>query len=331
VAEGGPGVWSSEAWRRRATAWADARLAEAGIRRTGAVEQPRVRPWATVLRVPTSEGVAWLKAGAAATAFEAGLYGLLVRTVPDAVLAPLAIDVQRGWILLPDGGRTLRESASGEDLVAALTVVLPRYGALQRTLVPLADELLGLGVADMRPAVMPARFDEALAAAGDYVTRRGDAADRSTHAAVAARRPAFAAWCERLADAPAAPTLDHNDLHPGNVLVADGLARARFYDWGDSVVAHPFATMLLPLGLVREDAGDSAMERVRDAYLEAFGDLASHAELVRTLELACRVAKIARALTWHRAISAAGPGALDDAWARGPVEHVASVLADSHL
>ena len=44
--------------------------------------------------------------------------------------------------------------------------------------------------------------------------------------------------------------------------------------------------------------------RARDAYLGEFRDLGPHAELVATLELACRVAKVARALTWERALLA---------------------------
>ena len=54
--------WRSDAWRDEATRWLDARLAEAGIARIGAVEQPRVRPWGTVLRAPTTAGPVWLKA-----------------------------------------------------------------------------------------------------------------------------------------------------------------------------------------------------------------------------------------------------------------------------
>jgi hypothetical protein len=94
------------------------------------------------------------------------------------------------------------------------------------------------------------------------------------------------------------------------------------------VVAHPFATMLLPLGLA---SGRAQAERLRDAYLAAFADLAPHAELVETLELACRVAKIARSLIWHRAIRASGEGTLDESWARGPVELLAALLDDSPL
>jgi hypothetical protein len=78
------------------------------------------------------------------------------------------------------------------------------------------------------------------------------------------------------------------------------VGRVRFYDWGDSVVAHPFASMLLGLGMIRLQlkvaADDPAVTRPRDAYLEVFGDLASHGELVEELELACRVGKALRAL-----------------------------------
>src|SRR5690606_12619049 len=38
--EAGTASWGTEAWRSRAVAWLDARLAERGIERTGAVEQP---------------------------------------------------------------------------------------------------------------------------------------------------------------------------------------------------------------------------------------------------------------------------------------------------
>src|SRR5829696_5967538 len=97
-------LWSSAAWREQAVAWIDRRLAEHGRTRTGEVEQPRVRPWATVLRAPTTDGDVWMKAAGAATSCEAGLYELLAREAPGDVLVPLAVDAPLGWMLLPDGG-----------------------------------------------------------------------------------------------------------------------------------------------------------------------------------------------------------------------------------
>ena len=250
----------------------DARLAEAGIARSGEVEQTRVRPWSTVLRAPTGAGTVWMKAAAPATAFEAPLYELLARVVPEHVLAPIALDTGRGWMLLPDGGPTI---GLGE-----LPRALAAYAHLQRALMPHAAEMLAAGVVDMRPAAMPGRFREALEAAGPGGRE------------LEAMEPRVAAWCDELAASPVRASLDHNDLHQLNVLGGG----TRFYDWGDSVLAHPFAVALVPLGMLDGDA------RARDAYLDAFADLGTRAELVRALELACRVAKIARTLVWERAL-----------------------------
>jgi hypothetical protein len=331
-------VWSSAAWRDMAGSWLDDQLAAAAIKRTGDVEQPHLRPWATALRAPTDHGPVWLKAAGPGTAFEAGLYQLLQRVVPAHVLTPIAVDVTRGWIVLPDGGPPLAERLEGSELVDALAIALPQYGHLQRCLTPHAEELLALGVADMRAATMPRRFEEAVEAVANYVDQRSEPADRSTLQRVAALRDNVASWCDRLVGAPGVSSLDHNDLHPWNILgiEADADGQARFYDWGDSVVAHPFASMLVALRYMQAHAlkvsvGDPQILRLRDAYLDVFSDLAPRAELVETLELACRVGKIARALTWNRAVRAFGPDEIDEQWARAPLETLASLLDDSYL
>ena len=102
----------------------------------------------------------------------------------------------------------------------------------------------------------------------------------------------------------------------------------RFYDWGDAVVAQPFASMLA-LGWV--PMSDADRLSLRDAYLGPFGELAPHAELVQTLELACRVGKIARALTWQRSVSAYDPQEVDERWLSGPSESLFSLLEDTWL
>ncbi|HEU0090376.1 MAG TPA: phosphotransferase [Pseudonocardiaceae bacterium] len=332
----GVAVWGSAAWRERAVSWLDEKLAAAGIERTGQVQQPHLRPWATALRAPTSHGPVWLKAAGPDTAFEVGLYELLHRVAPARVLPPIAVDVARGWIVLPDGGPTLKDRLTGTDLVSALERVLPQYGQLQLDLAAQAGTLLALGLTDMRAAIMPRRFEEALAVVAGYVKRHGTAADRRTCQHLAALRPTVALWCEQLGGAPAAPSLDHNDLHPGNILVAgtDGAGRARFYDWGDSVLAHPFASMLVPLSHLqrhlRAAPDDPALRRVRDAYLEVFSGLAPHVELVATLELACQVGKAARTLVWDRALRTLGRDAAGEL-AGMPLRCLASLLDSSYL
>ncbi|ONI86390.1 hypothetical protein ALI144C_10695 [Actinosynnema sp. ALI-1.44] len=311
-------VWTTGAWRQLAEAWVDERLADRGMRRVGELTQPRVRPWGTVLTAMTSDGVVWLKAPGPATAFEVRLYSVLSEFVPEWVLAPIAIDVDRGWLLLPDGGTTVRESAP--DPTAAMLEILPRYGELQRKLAAHVDSLLTAGVTDMRAGVTAERFDQAVEAV------RGRPHDTAAVAAIIARRAELVERADWLARASVTPSLDHNDLHPGNVFVTGG--RPVFYDWGDSVVAHPFASMLVAAWVMRDSYGadDRTVTRLRDSYLEAFSDLAPHRELVEQLDTACWVALVARTLVWERAL-----GTMDDPgeWATAPM-HTLSGLTAGH-
>jgi hypothetical protein len=325
----GVGVWSSPSWQAEVIVWVDERLAERGMCRTGEWTI-RVRAWAAVMRVPTDQGPVWLKAASQATGAEIGLYGLLNAVVPERVLRPIAVDVSRGWILLPDGGGSLEDALNGVDLAALLERILPQYGELQLALAPHIEQLISLGLDDMRPARALQRFDEAAAAVG----RTLGPGDEPRYARALAHRERFAGWAEGLAESRVPHSIDHNDLHSANVLLpgADIAVPARFYDWGDSVLAHPFATMLHGLGWVAARLGvhqeDARIRRLRDAYLEPFSNFGSRAELAQTLELACRVAKAARCLSWARAIE------LGDE-ARGfelaPLELFVSIPDDSYL
>jgi hypothetical protein len=329
----GTELWSSEDWRADAASWLDAQLAAEGIERTGDIEQPHLRPWATVLRATTTNGVVWLKAAGPGTAFEIPLYELLVPIAKDRVLKPIATDPARGWIVLPDGGTPIGGRLTGKALVDALVAALVRYGELQLELAPRVDDMLQLGVSDMRPAVMPERFEQALDVTRS--TSEGKTGDRDTHRRVEEMRETFASWCEILAASRVPSSLDHNDLHPWNILGEPG--QTKFYDWGDSVVAHPFAAMLVPLGFVMRhmeaDLTDARFLRARDAYLDVFAATAPDEDLGSTLEVACRVAKIARVLTWDRAIGAARDQGeeLDENWSTAPMETLASLLDDSYI
>jgi hypothetical protein len=267
------GERGTEAWRDEVLAW----VAEVtGLRPTGEVTQ-RHRAWSTVLRVPTPEGPVWLKEPVAGMAHEVGLHALLARLAPDAVATPLAVDETRGRLLLPDTGPSVRDT--GADPAQALEEALPRYAHLQRTVAPHVREMT---IPDATPPALPARYAEAVATIGGPASRTAE----------------VARWSEEL-DGTVPPSVDHQDLHLGNVLV-DG----RFADWGDAVLAHPFASLIVALGSLRRTlhvpTDDPAITRPRDAYLDVFTDLAPHRELEETAETACRAAVIARALTWTR-------------------------------
>jgi Phosphotransferase enzyme family len=319
-----------------ALAWLDEQLTQHGLLLTAPVEIAKERPWATVFRAETSGGVLWLKLSGAGTRFEVGLYELMHHIAPEHVLEPVALDAERAWILLPDGGRLLAHQTDPERLPDQLEQVFTQYAELQLAIAGHSEELLGIGVSDMRAPIMPQRFEEALSFVGRYVERRGTQEERSAYAALPALRGQVADWCDALAAAPGLASIDHNDLHLWNVFYSEepGGVRSIFYDWGDAVLAHPFASMLIGLGVPKRLHGwaddDPRMLRMRDAYLAPFASWGSRAELVETLELACRVGQIARALVWARAVGEMGAAA-PDTYQTAPMEHLADLFGPSHL
>src|SRR5437879_2174037 len=70
----------------------------------GAIETVHARPWATVMRVPVTGGLAWFKACAQVQAFEPRLTAELYARWPDRVTEVLAVDEARRWLLLGDAG-----------------------------------------------------------------------------------------------------------------------------------------------------------------------------------------------------------------------------------
>ena len=169
-----------------------------------------------------------MKATAPTTAFEAGLYELLVRVVPGAGARNRSPSMSTpGGCCCPTAVLSSATSTTARRCSIASSTVASQYGQLQVDLAAHVDDLLALGVADMRPERMRERFDEAFAVASacadaHHLPDKAAALER-----VAGLRDVFGHWCDRLADAPGPPTLDHNDLHGGNVFLTGPPAAPR--------------------------------------------------------------------------------------------------------
>ena len=292
--------WGDPQWRAAAGGWIRERLAGLGTPVTGAIEETRVRPWSVTYRAASAGGPRWFKANSTGCAYEAGLAGALGRWEPESVLAPLAVNAGRGWLLSADAGPTLRDELTGappERLLAVWAEMLQRYAVLQRALAGRAGEMVALGVPDLRVPAMPSHFAALL---DDPAVRADLGAERL--AAVEATGPAFGEWCAELAGDGIPASLQHDDLTDANVFVDN----YRFFDWGDASVAHPFGSLLVGIGFAAHvlelPAGAPELTRLRDAYLEPWSDLAGPAELRRSASLAWRVTRVSRALAWRRAL-----------------------------
>ncbi len=301
--------WTQAAWLARAHAWIRARLGELGLAQAGEIEQPHVRWWSTVLRVPTSDGDLWFKANAPPHAFEARLLAILERVRPGHVPELVAHDPVLGWLLMRDGGERLRELIRSPADLHHWETLLPEYAELQLALARHAEDLLAAGVPDERLAVLPAHVEGLLQDREACMVGRQDGITPEEHDRLRALVPEFASRCDRLAAGGIPETIQHDDLHDGNVFVRDG--RHLFFDWGDSCISHPFHTLVVTMrALVRRlgltPGGDEVL-RLRDAYLEPFASHGSREELLEAVGLAHFTGTAARSLNWHRFVSVREP------------------------
>ena len=317
----GARTWLDPGWRADALAWVETTLADTGRTISGAVEQPHVRPWSTALRVPTDAGTVWFKASGPGPAHEGPLLEVFRRLGIAHVLLPLAVHPDRPWILFEDGGPTMRATrpdGTGDHDLLAWERILGEYAALQRSVEgdPAVADMLAAGTPDGRPERLPDQLDRLLE--DDVVWTRVTPADRA-EADAARRRLRRAAGeireaASELASSGVAASIQHDDLHGGNILV--GPAGDRFFDWGDAVVANPFGTLTTTFNSIAHktglDLGDPAFVRLRDVYLDAWTDRLPRETLTEVTTLARDLACIGKSLSWERAFIGLAPDEMDE-------------------
>jgi Phosphotransferase enzyme family len=280
--------WRDADWLAGAYGWVENRLAELGVARTGEIAQPHVYPWSTVLTVPTEQGNLWFKANAEPLRHEAALVEQIATRRPDAVPPLLAADTATGWMLMADAGESLRTVVAREQSLDRWYDVLPLYAGVQLDLAGDVDDLLGLGVPDMRLATLPKAYERLLDEIG--AERRFRDAARMV-----------ADLCAELASYGLPELLQHDDLHDGQVFVRDG--RHLLMDWGDACISHPFFTLSVSLeGVLAwglEDVENSVdTAPFRDAYLRPYAERFA-GDLVAATTVALRLGWICRAINGH--------------------------------
>jgi len=169
--------WRAPGFLDDAHAWIAARLAEQGRSVAGAIEQPHVTDWSTVMRVRTDDGVVWFKANDDSMRHEAAVTALLAPRSSGRVPAPLAADPRTGWMLLADAGQRLRDVIPEERSLERWHDVLEAYARLQLACEDEVDALLAAGLPDRRAVsgetigelVAPRTLGQALSLVGALV------------------------------------------------------------------------------------------------------------------------------------------------------------------
>jgi hypothetical protein len=293
--------WEQPGWLEQATAWIYTQLAARGWHSVGPVELVRLRPWSAFARVSTTNGIAYFKATAPDSHYEAAVTQALARWRPDCTVPILAVDLDRDWLLSADAGPTLHSASPSTDQLEHWLKLLPLCVELQLEMADHVPELLALGLFDRRLAQLPHLYTQLMEPNENLRVGLEPGLTPAEYQRLRDLRAWVAAACEQLASVGLPETLVHEEVHSSNVLVSGD--RYIFTDWSEGVVTHPLFMMLVTIRAtaarleLAEDGPE--MRRLRDAYLEPWTTFATRETLLAAFALANRLAMVNRALSWH--------------------------------
>lgn len=292
-------AWCRAGWSAETAAWVGEVLAQRGAHRTG--RRTVLKSWGLshVERIPTSEGVRYLKASSALFAHEPATTAWLAEVAPAVVPGVVAVDEARACLLM--------DALPPEQL--SLTVEKERVATckamaqVQVAVVGRDDELRAFGAPE-RGLASTARELEGMLHTGIPAGRRRRELEDGVNRALS--------LLDELAACGLPDALVHGDLHPANVVVAaDG---AVVFDWSDACLGHPVLD-LVHLCARRPRTVPTELDWNTpwvQAYLEPWREGCTESALRRALELA-DVADLAfQAVTYQRIQASLEPGARQD-------------------
>lgn len=265
--------WARHGWLSEATTWIKEVLARQNEQLVEPVEVVRSWGLSCVLKAQTDKTTAYCKAVADLPLFvnEAAVVATLSRLFPDSVPQPLAVNVDRSWLLLPE----LKEMVGWHAPLEQRQALLADFARLQQTAVSHIPTLLAAGCLDRRLATLPGQIEALLTA--DMVLATVNEAERTQ---LQGLLPRLQAACVQLSAFGLPETLVHGDLHGGNVAVENG--RFVYFDWTDVCISHPFFDMV-EIFFERETA---VQTQLRDAYLTQWTAYAPLEQLLAAWSLA---------------------------------------------
>jgi hypothetical protein len=255
------------------------------------------------LVIPTDKGELYFKASSVELQHEVALTRVLEQLFPEIIPEILASDEDRGWMMMVDGGNSLRATLKQDRSLGHWEAVLPLYAELQIRCIDSVEGFMQLDVPDRRLSLFPGLLDHLLSDA--EILRLDQEGGISSSDRGSIRSENISDLCSRLAAYGIPESLDHGDFHDGNIfLQPSGYA---FFDWGDSSITHPFFSLRTAFvsleNTLRLEEDSPEFNRLAEIYLEPWERYQDRPRLLQAFDLARRLWALSSALRWQLVVS----------------------------
>ena len=274
--------WNSIGWHDVACDWIFAQLALHSYTPLAPITQQRAWGLSCTMKVGTDKGDVYFKATPPFMAHEGRIMRAVAERCKQLLPAPLSVDAERGWLLMPDyGSEMLHECAD----IAKWEEALLTFSRAQVEQVESLPHWLFLNIPDRRLGRMVEMIDPLIASCEGMLAGGVNGLSESEVDALRSLSMPLKLMCARLAQYAVPYTLVHGDLG-GNILIRDD--GYTFFDWTDVCVSHPFFEMATISGAYFDESvlkdNPDAEVRLRDAYLEPWTELVPKEKLVEAFE-----------------------------------------------
>jgi len=283
------------------TNWAKEVLLSKGCSLNALPEIIQTTPWSSVTKFTTSNGSVYLKQTPPALSLEAEIIQILHNEFNASVPVIIAINKNLNCYLMQDCGNPLCKSLKQNFQPDLLCQVIKKYTYIQDIVKNHTNIFIDLGVPDWRLSKLPLLYSQLLSREDLLI------ADGMTIAEFEQCRslyPKLVSMCEQLSRYKIPPTLDHCDFHDNNVLIADTTNNLTIIDWGETVITHPFFSLLTFLNTVARHydlkEADKTYLDLQNACFENWNKMFSKDDLAAAIDLTKQLWPVYAALCFYR-------------------------------
>ena len=287
--------WTENGWFGDISAWMTRACERLVYVPEGIIRQSRAWTRSSILQLNTAKGRVYLKAVSEAFSHEPLLTQQLAKWYPENTPTVIAIDADKGWLLMEELRGTSLDTVADVDTWEA---AVRKFGKLQFSLTSRSETLRELGVSERPPHdlmnAMQALVNDQAALCPNPQAALSEDSVELLHYMI----PAVGDMAKALAEYQIPLSLEHGDLWPSNIMV--GAEDFIFFDWSDSSVSHPFFSMAFLLSELVHYLPLKHRPRLLDAYLENWSTLNSMANLRKAFQLAEQLAPLHYAVQYHQ-------------------------------
>ena len=299
--------WESVGWFAGACGWIYAQLDALGFAAITPITQQRAWGLSCTMKVGTDKGDVYFKGTPPFMAHEGRVMRAVAEECPELLPRPLAVDSERGWLLMSDYGNDLLHECPD---ISRWEEALLTFSKAQVEQVEHIGYWLSLNIPDRRLGRMVEMIDPLIASCERMASGVPGGLSESEVTNLHSLSMPLKLMCARLAQFNMPHTLIHGDLG-GNIIIKDN--GYIFFDWTDACLSHPFFEMATVSAAyfdesVLKDNPDAEI-RLRDAYLEPWVGVMPKERLVEAFEASRPLCALHQAMSYMWILTNISPDA----------------------